>query len=100
MVYLQPCKVCGKQYVVSATKRLRVQKNDYKDNQRKAKRGEEHLQEYFHEHLPYEGHNAFNQSWYWGYFIDKADPLNPTRREKFWNTKLLILTPEGLNKKK
>ena len=29
--------------------------------------------------------------------IDKTDPSNPERREKFWRTKLRTLAPLGLN---
>ena len=42
------CKVCGKKYVGSTTERFRFRWNNYNDNQRIAKRGEDHTQKYFH----------------------------------------------------
>ena len=51
LIYLMSCKVCGKQYLGSATERFRFRWNNYKDNHRKAKRGEDHTQKYFHEHF-------------------------------------------------
>ena len=45
------CKLCGKQYVGLTTERFRFRWNDYKNNQRKAKRGEDLTQNYFHEYF-------------------------------------------------
>ena len=38
------CKVCGFQYVDSTADKFRVSWNNYKENNRKAKSGEEHMQ--------------------------------------------------------
>ena len=51
LIYLLSCKVCGLQYVGSATDKLRLRWKNSKENDRKALRGEEHVQpelfEYF-----------------------------------------------------
>ena len=91
-----PCKVCGKQYVGSATDRFRFRWNNYKDNQRKAKSGEDHTQKYFHEHVLSHDHDGLIND-IEIIFVDITDPLNPTRREEFWRAKLKTLVPNGLN---
>ena len=44
LIYLLCCKVCGLQYVDSTNDKFRLRCNNYKKNNRKAKRGEEHMQ--------------------------------------------------------
>ena len=41
LIYLLSCKVCGFQYVGSNTNKLGLRWNNYKENNQKAKRGEE-----------------------------------------------------------
>ena len=96
LIYLMSCKVCGKQYVGSTTERFRFQWNNYKSFQRKAERGENCMQKYFHGHLLIEGHNGLIND-VKIVFIDKTDPSDPTRREEFWRNKLKTLAPYGLN---
>ena len=64
LIYLLSCKVCGLQYVGSTTDKFRFRWNNYKKNDRKALRGEEHMQPEFFEHF------------------DKTDGSDPTRKEE------------------
>ena len=50
LIYLMPCKVCGKQYVGSTTERFRYRWNNYSKDQGKAGRGEDY-KKHFHEHF-------------------------------------------------
>ena len=56
------------------------------------------MQKYFHDHFSSEGHNGLINDVEID-FIDKTDPSDPTRIEKFWRNKLKTLTPYGLNVK-
>ena len=47
LIYLLSCKVCGFPYVGSTTDKFSLRWNNYKENNRKAKRGEEHMQPLF-----------------------------------------------------
>ena len=96
LIYLMSCKVCGKQYVGSTTDRFRFRWNNYKSCQRKAERGEDCMQKYFHDHFLSEGHNGLIDD-VEIVFIDKTDPSDPTRREEFWRNELKTLAPYGLN---
>ena len=96
LVYLLSCKVCGKQYVGSTTDKFRFRWNNYKNCQRKAERGEDHMQKYLHDHFLSEDHDGLLNNVYI-IFIDKTDPSDPERREEFWRTKLRTLAPLGLN---
>ena len=89
-------QVCGKQYVGSTTDKFRFQWNNYKNCQRKAERGEDHMQKYLHDHFLSEDHDGLLNNVYI-IFIDKTDPSDPERREEFWRTKLRTLAPLGLN---
>ena len=44
LIYLLSCKVCGLQYVGFTTDKFHLHWNNYKENDRKALRGEEHMQ--------------------------------------------------------
>ena len=59
LIYLLSCKVCGLQYVGSTTDKFRLRWNNYKENNQKAKRGEEHLQPLVFEHFSSNDHNSF-----------------------------------------
>ena len=96
LIYLLSCKVCGKQYVGSTTDRFRFRWNNYKNCQRKAERGEDHMQRYLHDHFLGEDHDGLVNNVVI-IFIDKTDPSDPERREEFWRTKLRTLAPHGLN---
>ena len=96
LIYLLSCKVCGKQYVGSTTDRFRFRWNNYKNCQRKAERGEDHMQKYLHDHFLSEDHDGLVNNVVI-IFIDKTDPSDPERREEFWRTKLRTFAPHGLN---
>ena len=77
------CQVCGKQYIGSTTKRFRFQWNNYKNNQRKAKRDEDHTQMYFHEYFLSHNHNGLISDTEIIFTVE-TDSSDPTRREEFW----------------
>ena len=51
LVYVFSCKVYEKKYVGSTTDKFSYRWNNYKNCQRKAERGEDHMQKYLHEHF-------------------------------------------------
>ena len=53
-----PCKVYGKQYVGSTIETFKFRWNNYKSFQRKAEKGEDCMQKYFHNHFLSDGHNS------------------------------------------
>ena len=88
LIYLLSCKVCGLQYVGSTTDKFRLRWNNYKENNRKAKRGEEHMQPLVFEHFSSNDHNGFLEDCSIT-LIDKTDGSDPTRREKYWRRVLV-----------
>ena len=82
-IYFRLAKACGKQYVKSTTEKFRFRWNNYKGNQRKAKRGEDIIQKHFHEHFLSHNHNGLIND-IEVILIDKTDPSNLTRTEEFW----------------
>ena len=58
LIYLFSCKVCEKQYVGSTTDKFRYQWKNYKNYQRKADRGEDHMQKYLHNYFLNEDHDG------------------------------------------
>ena len=77
LVYLLSCKICGKQYVGQTKDKVRFRWNNYKACQRKAVRGEEHQQNYLHEHFLIEDHNGLVENCEIC-LIDKTDSSDPT----------------------
>ena len=96
LIYLLSCNVCGLQYVGSTNDKFRLRWNDYKENNRKAKRGEEHMQPFVFEHFSLNDHNGFLEDCSIT-LIDKRDGSDPTRREEYWRRVLNTVTPYGLN---
>ena len=96
LIYLLSCKVCDLQYVGSTTDKFRLRWNNYKENNRKAKRGEEHMQPLIFEHFSSNDHNGFLEDCSIT-LIDKTDGSDPTRREEYWRRVLKTVTPYGLN---
>ena len=82
LIYLLSCKICGLQYVGSTTDRFRLRWNNYKDSDRKAQRGEEHIQPKLFQHFHSEGHNGFLHDCSI-ILIDKTDGSDPRRREEY-----------------
>ena len=96
LVYLLSCKVCGRQYTGQTVDEFRYRWNNYKDNNRKSLRGNEHKQAGFFAHFEGLDHNGFLEDTEIT-FIDKTDPSDPTRREEFWIDTLKTRYPLGLH---
>ena len=96
LVYLLSRKVCGRQYTGQTVDEFRYRWNNYKDNNRKSLRGDEHKQAGFFAHFQGLDHNGFLEDTEIT-FIDKTDPSDPTRREEFWIDTLKTRYPLGLN---
>ena len=71
--------------------------NKYKDNERKAQRGEEHMQPELSEHFYSEEHNGFLQDCSVT-LIDETDGSDHTIREEYWHVVLKTLATYGLNR--
>ena len=96
LIYLLSCKACGLQYVGSTTDKFRLRWNNYKENDRKALRGEEHMQPELFEHYAADNYNCFLTDCSIT-LIDKTDGSDPTRREEYWRKVLKTVAPYGLN---
>ena len=96
LVYLLSCKFCGRQYTRQTVHEFRYRWNNYKDNNRKILRGDEHKQAGFFAHFQSLDHNGFLEDTEIT-FIDKTDPFDPTRREDFWIDTPKTRYPLGLN---
>ena len=97
LVYLLSCKICGLQYVGSTTDPFRYRWNNYKDNNRKAGRGVEHMLADLFEHFASNGHNIFLEDCTITLIV-KTDGADPTRREEYWRVVVLkTVSPCGLN---
>ena len=59
LIYLLSCKICGLQYVGSTADPFRYRWNNYKDNNRKAERGVEHIEADLFEHFASREHSGF-----------------------------------------
>ena len=88
-------KVCVLQYVGSTTDKFRFRWNNYKENDRKALRGEEHMQPEPFEHFAADIRNCFLTDCSIT-LIDKTDGSDPTRREEYWRKVLKTVAPNGL----
>ena len=75
------------QYVGCTTDPFRYCWNNYKDNNRKAEKGVEHLQADLFKHFASHGHNGFLEDCAIT-LIDKTDSADLTRREEFWRSVL------------
>ena len=98
LIYLLSSKVCGLEYVGSTTDKFRLGWNNYKENNRKAKRGEEHMQPLVFKHLSSNDYNGFLEDCSI-FLIDKTDGSDPTRREEYWKRRRVLntVTQYGLN---
>ena len=63
---------------------------------RKSQRGEHHNQKEIHAHFKLPGHTSIEKDVDIT-FIDKTDPFDSKKREKFWIAKLDTMAPKGLN---
>ena len=96
LVYLLSCEVCGRKYTGQTVDEFRYRWNNYKDNNRKILRGDEHKQVGFFAHFQSLDHNGFLEDTEI-IFIDKTDPSESIRREEFWIDTLKTRYPLGLN---
>ena len=96
LIYLLCYKICGLQYVGSTTDKFLLRRNNYKINDRKSLKGEEHMQPDFFEHFADENYNCFLNDCSIT-LIDKEDGSDPTRREEYWRKVLKTVAPCGLN---
>ena len=80
LIYSLKCKVCGLQNVGLKANKFGLRWNNYKENDRKPLRGEEHMQPELFEHLATDRHNCFLTDWSIT-LIDRTDDSDPTRRE-------------------
>ena len=94
LIYLLSCKVRSLQYAGSTTEKFRLSWNDYKENNRKGKRGEEHI---VFEHFYSNNHHGFLEDCSIT-LIDKTDASDPTRPEEYWRRVLKTVIPYGLNR--
>ena len=75
-------KVCGIQYVGSTADKFCFRWNNYKENDRKALRGEEYAKPELYEHFSADDHNWFLNDC--GItLISKTEGSDPTRREEY-----------------
>ena len=95
LVYLLSCKVFGMQYNGQTNDEFRYRWNNYKDNNRKSLRGEDHKLAGFFALLQTAGHSGFSNDTELRFF-DKTDPSDPTRRKDFWIDTVKTRYPRGL----
>ena len=98
LIYLLSCNICGLRYVCSTNDRFkRLKWNNYKDNDMKGQRREEHMQTELFEHF-----HLVEQSGFLKYcsltLIDKTDGSDPIRREEYWRVVLKTVVPYWLNR--
>ena len=84
------------QYNGHTNDEFRYRWNNYKDNNRKSLRDEDHKQTGFFAHFQTAGHSGFISDTEIR-FINKRDPSDTTRREDFWIDTLKSRHPQGLN---
>ena len=84
------------QYNGQTNDEFRYRWNNYKDNNRKSLRGEDHKQAGFFAHFQTAGHSGFINDTEIR-FIDKTDPSDPTRREDSCIDTLKTRYPQGLD---
>ena len=87
VVYLVRCKICNARYVGQTNKKFRLRWNNYRQNQRWAASGLDHKQPFFHAHWLGENHNGLEADAEVT-IIDRTEPSDPTKRERFWINKL------------
>ena len=89
-------EACGLQYVASANGKFRPRWNNYKENDRKALRGEKHMQQELFEHFATDNYNCFLTNCSFT-LIDKTDGSDPTKREECWRKVMKTVATYGLN---
>ena len=96
LVYLLACNRCGKQDTGQTVDNFRFRWNNYKCCSRKHTEGKSVKQRHLYDHFIEKDHKEFLQDVSIT-FIDKTDPSDPLKREKYWRDTLKTLAPYGLN---
>ena len=96
LIYLLTCKVCLKQDEGQTVDKFRLRWNNNNSNNRKHQRLESCMQEHLFEHFNEERHHGFLEDVSIT-LIDKIDPSEPLKREKYCKSVLKTMTPLGLN---
>ena len=106
VVYLLQCRTCGIQYVGSSKPAFRMRVNNYKSHHRKFlklnSKGEainENAvpQLSLHSHFAQEGHGGFEADAIFTLIDSGYDNVHARTRECFWQYKLNVFEPHGLN---
>lgn len=96
LIYLLTCNHCRKQYTGQTVDNFRFRWNNYKCCSRKHAEGISVKQQHLYDHFIDQDHKQFLQDVSIT-FIDKTDPRDPLKREKYWRDTLKTLAPNGLN---
>ena len=96
LIYLLTCNHCKKQYTGQTVDNFCLRWNNYKSCWGKHTVGKSVKQKHLYEHFTEKDHEGFLQD-VSIIFIDKTDPSDPLKREKYWRDTLKTLAPEGLN---
>ena len=96
LIYLLSCKVCDLQYVCFTTDKFRLRWNNHKENNGKAKRGEEHMQPLVFEYFSSNDHNGFLEHCSIT-TLGKTHGTDLTRRKEYWRGVLKTATASGWN---
>ena len=96
LINLLSCKVSGLQYVGSTSDKFRFHWNNYKENDRKALRGEEHMEPELFQHFVADSCSCFLTDCSIT-LIHKTDGSDPMKREEYWRKVLKTVAPYGLN---
>ena len=103
VVYLLECKTCGIQYVGSAQTAFRLRFNNYKSHHRQYVRrraqgtlhtGNPVPQHFLHAHFAQDDHNGIDD---FTFTIIDSNMRDILKSEIFWQYKLDVHTPNGLN---
>ena len=100
MLYLLKCKVCSEvSYVEKAKIKICYRFNNYKSKHRAFRKGNQKVpQKRFHAHYCLDGHSGIND---WDFVIFEQGETHEQlkERETFWQHRLKIFYPIGLNEK-
>ena len=99
-LYLLKCKVCGEvSYVGKAKTKFRYRFNNYKSKHRAHGKGNRQVpRKLFHTHYCLDGHSG-NEDWDFVIFEQCKTHAQLKEREIFWQHRLKIFYPIGLNEK-
>ena len=84
------------QYVSKTVDAFRLRWNNYKDNNRKYLRKEACMQQHLFEHFLSECRNCFLDG-VSIIFIDKTDPIDLNKWQRYWRHTLKTMALQGLN---